>query len=63
MEKYLNVNRKWQVHGLSPKQTASQVPTELLSRMLMASCMEDSHGSKSMSGYVSDPKEDLKNRS
>jgi len=51
------------VHGLSAKQTASQVPTELLSGTLMTSGMTDSHGSTGMSGYVSDPKKDLKNRS
>lgn len=51
------------MHCLSPRQTVSQVAIELLSGMLTASCMGDSHGNKSMSGYVSDPKEDLKNRS
>lgn len=40
-----------------------QLPSRASPAMLTASCMGDSHGSKSMSGYVSDPKEDLKNRS
>lgn len=40
-----------------------QLPVRDSPAMLTAFCMGDSHGSKSMSGYVTDPKEDLKNRS
>lgn len=61
MEKYLNINRKWQIRGLSP--TEKGKPSRASPAMLTASCMRNSHDSKSMSGYVSDPKEDLKNRS